>query len=821
MATFCLRLRHCFRRNSNENWTLRFSDPGLERGFLQQHADQFTANMSFFLIIMSCAFALSWILPLLGLDNGPFSGSCNVPKLASPLHLASFGFFSLLALGLLLLLKVPYFQRKTRPIHREHLAAQVLCILTVGVQVFYPFYLAKLLGGSLHGGCSLRRINCPETFTLLLLINMIATAHLTVPIRWCNLLPLEVLAVIIQAFHAFVLGGTETFDRAVVNFLFLCTLIFMMAVGKRNTERIERKLFTRLMSEKILRTQAEFQLARLQTSRTDEAGGEDGQTVTDQSTTITEQAFLELQQEGLWHSHQQLETLAAIGKREQWLIDAKEVCIMSDNTLLGCGGFGMVMRGTFHGTPIAVKAPFRFVKNELSLADIGNELRILRRLRHPHVVLCHGAVIESSRGEVALVLELLRGQSMIDFVSGNGNEGRRPTSDAQCQCLLGICRALLYLHTCTPKIVHGDIKASNIIIQHLRGSVDEQEVVHAKLLDFGLARVLTRHAKSLGGTTRWRAPELFSVPAIMPSRAADVYSFGCLLFYIVSGQQPMEQLENDTIEALRRRGTQISLQWPPNSRALGQSQTMVDQTTVMNPEARPSMKQIHDELVQWPEIRQAHAHVCDAIHDTVDEAGMASNVPRQHFWQQLQQARSEILAQDPTCAWHPRMRQSPQDGPDFQLPSLRRPHAVEETARQGAARGDSQLRYADLAETHVQLLNMRVLGTIKRCNFRFSHATCCIHHAAMEALGNAHAALAMQSCQQTLVADRNQLVFQCPQCTMIEQARNITEADDFECMTCGFCGKPTVRGVVEGSEKPDTQLSRGQTSFDRSQTTSL
>jgi len=445
-----------------------------------------------------------------------------------------------------------------------------------------------------------------------------------------------------------------------------------------------------------------------------------------------------------------------------------------------------------------VKAPFGCVQNEVYLADIGNELRILRRIRHPNIILCHGAVIEPSWGEVALVLELVRGQSMSDFISGEGRGGQHPSSHAQCQCLLGICHALLYLHSCTPCVVHGDLKPSNVMIQRLIGSPDEKEVVHAKLLDFGLARVLTRQAKPLGGTARWKAPELISMPSTKPSKAADVYSFGCLLFCIVSGKQPMQELDAEEIKALQRRKSRPSLQWPSDAPSLGNCRVMVERTTMVEPKARPSMRHIHDELVLWPEIRQADAHNCGAI------AGMEGNESA-IFWQKIRRFRSAILRQDPMAASQPSTRRATKE-----QTLLVRPDAAPAACAQhlAATSGALQLRYANLAETHAHSLNLRVLGIVKRSNFRLSHASCCIHHAAVEALGRVHIALAMQSCQQRLEADRKQLMAQCPQCTMMEQVGDITEVDDFECAICGFSGTPVLNAAAEGPSKQETDLNR-------------
>merc|ERR1740123_1115429 len=103
------------------------------------------------------------------------------------------------------------------------------------------------------------------------------------------------------------------------------------------------------------------------------------------------------------------------------------------------------------------------------------------------------------------------------------------------QLSLGACRALVYLHARRPPIVHGDLKGSNIFVEHRALGP------HAKLLDFGLARVLSRQIEPLGGTLRWAAPEVFARG--VPTPAADVFSFDRVLFFVVVGKKPLQNYE--------------------------------------------------------------------------------------------------------------------------------------------------------------------------------------------------------------------------------------------------------------------------------------
>jgi len=144
-----------------------------------------------------------------------------------------------------------------------------------------------------------------------------------------------------------------------------------------------------------------------------------------------------------------------LGEQEHWLIDATSIEV-SQCRILGKGGFGIVFAATLHGTPAAVKIA-QAAKNSAvfhkRLPYISNELRILRRLRHPNIVMFFGACIDSKSAEIALVFEQLQGQLLQCFIEVPPG---RPGSRGRHQIILDVSSALRYLHTASPCIVHGD-----------------------------------------------------------------------------------------------------------------------------------------------------------------------------------------------------------------------------------------------------------------------------------------------------------------------------------------------------------------------------
>merc|ERR1719356_1284607 len=121
--------------------------------------------------------------------------------------------------------------------------------------------------------------------------------------------------------------------------------------------------------------------------------------------------------------------------------------------------------------------------------------------------------------------------------------------------LVDVCCALRYLHAQRPSVVHGDLKASNILVE------DWRTRAHPKLVDFGLSRLLTRKAKPLGGTLTWMAPELIQKPGMPPAPSADVFSFGRLAYFVTTGIAPLSGIDPRQIVKMARASRILPLQW--------------------------------------------------------------------------------------------------------------------------------------------------------------------------------------------------------------------------------------------------------------------
>ena len=157
-----------------------------------------------------------------------------------------------------------------------------------------------------------------------------------------------------------------------------------------------------------------------------------------------------------------------------------------------------------------------------------------KSVAHRNVCRIHDTHIDVSADGVRrafLTMELIRGISLSERL-----RLRRRISSAE---LLGLAEqmadGLSAVHQ--SKIVHGDFKSANILLESADGEV------RSVITDFGLARLTaTKHLRSIAtgaaviGTPAYMAPEQFE--GAEPESAADIYAFGLVLFEAVTGVQP-------------------------------------------------------------------------------------------------------------------------------------------------------------------------------------------------------------------------------------------------------------------------------------------
>ncbi|XXG70313.1 hypothetical protein AAC387_Pa06g3100 [Persea americana] len=197
---------------------------------------------------------------------------------------------------------------------------------------------------------------------------------------------------------------------------------------------------------------------------------------------------------------------------------------------LGKGSFGSVFKGSLpDSTPIALKKLEGLAQGE---KQFRAEVSTIGAIQHINLIRLLGFC---SQGRNRLLVYDYMPNGSLDCQLFHKNP-QVIDWKLRYQIALGIARGLAYLHEkCRDCIIHCDIKPENVLLD---------AAFFPKLADFGMAKIVGREFSrvltSMRGTIGYLAPEWISGVAITPK--ADVYSYGMMLFEIISRKRNAEQL---------------------------------------------------------------------------------------------------------------------------------------------------------------------------------------------------------------------------------------------------------------------------------------
>jgi len=220
--------------------------------------------------------------------------------------------------------------------------------------------------------------------------------------------------------------------------------------------------------------------------------------------------------------------------------------------LLGVGGNGEVYAAsdTALGEQVALKtlSPGE-AQSAINLERFRREIHLSRKVTHPNV--CRIFDLGEHLGDnghrtIFYTMELLSGLSLADQLDA---QGPMPLEEAF-PLIAQIAAGLQAAHD--SGVVHRDLKPGNVMLQPPQGEERIQRVV---ITDFGLARgqdvggmELTESGEMVG-TPLYMSPEQVQGATITP--ASDIYSFGILIYEMLTSKLPFED-KNALALALRR-----------------------------------------------------------------------------------------------------------------------------------------------------------------------------------------------------------------------------------------------------------------------------
>jgi serine/threonine protein kinase len=167
------------------------------------------------------------------------------------------------------------------------------------------------------------------------------------------------------------------------------------------------------------------------------------------------------------------------------------------------------------------------------IARFEREARLISKLDHPNIVTIHDFGV-TERKQPYMIMEFIDGKALDATVR---TQGYLPVGQGL-SILANVCDAIEYAHQ--QRILHRDIKPANVMLK----AIPNRPPI-PKVLDFGLAKLLDitpgkseslTQAQQILGTPPYLPPELIRGKPV--DERSDVYSFGCMVFEVITGYPP-------------------------------------------------------------------------------------------------------------------------------------------------------------------------------------------------------------------------------------------------------------------------------------------
>ncbi|KAL4296319.1 hypothetical protein GQ457_12G016920 [Hibiscus cannabinus] len=247
---------------------------------------------------------------------------------------------------------------------------------------------------------------------------------------------------------------------------------------------------------------------------------------------------------------------------------------------IGEGTFAKVKfaQNTETGESVAMKVLDRITIIKHKMVDqIKREISIMKLVRHPYVVRLHEVI--ASRTKIYIILEYITGGELFDKIVHNG---RLSESEAR-RYFQQLIDGVEYCHS--KGVYHRDLKPENLLLDSLG---------NLKISDFGLSALPEQGVSLLRttcGTPNYVAPEVLSHKGY-DGAVADVWSCGVILYVLLAGYLPFDELDLTTLYSKIERAEFSCPSWFPVG-----AKSLIHRILDPNPQTRMTIEQIRSD--EW------------------------------------------------------------------------------------------------------------------------------------------------------------------------------------------------------------------------------
>ncbi|CAL5034266.1 unnamed protein product [Urochloa decumbens] len=264
---------------------------------------------------------------------------------------------------------------------------------------------------------------------------------------------------------------------------------------------------------------------------------------------------------------------------------------LEDLREMGSGAFGTVFHGKWKGTDVAIKR----IKNscfmlpspqaDKLITEFWREADIISKLHHPNILALYGVVTNGPGETLATVTEFMVNGSLKKVLLRKDKY-----LDWRKRVMLAMDAAIgmEYLHS--KDIVHFDLKCDNLLV-----NVKDPSRPICKVADFGLSKMkqATLVSGGMRGTLPWMAPELLTMSGTKVSEKIDIYSFGIVMWEILTGEDPYDGMHYGGVIGGILSNT---LRPPVPASCNPEWRKLMEQCWSTEPERRPSFTEVASRL---------------------------------------------------------------------------------------------------------------------------------------------------------------------------------------------------------------------------------